>query len=144
MIRVIAVGKLKDPHLAALAEMYRRRLRPLASLEEVELRDQAPDVAGRQMIAQLGSTGGHEHVVALDESGPQLTSRQLADLLGSHGRVAFLIGGPDGHPDAVRSRADRVLGLSRLTLPHELARVVLMEQIYRGFSILRGTPYHRD
>ena len=144
MIRVLAVGKLKDRRLIALADDYRRRLRPLTTLREVELRDQDPGREGRQMLDQLAPPGGHERVIALDERGDQLTSRDLARILGDHGSIAFLIGGADGLSPAVRDRADQLLSLSRLTFPHELARVLLLEQIYRGFSILRGSPYHRD
>lgn len=143
MIRVIAVGKLKDQRLADLAADYQRRLRPMTSLETIELRDQTPEREGQQMLQRLGSAAGNELVVVLDERGDQLTSVELADVLAAHGSLAFLIGGADGLTEAVRARADRVLGLSRLTLPHELARVLLLEQIYRGFSILRGSPYHR-
>jgi 23S rRNA (pseudouridine1915-N3)-methyltransferase len=89
-----------------------------------------------------------EWVVALDEHGTQLSTRQLADWLGTRmqeGRdLAFLIGGPDGLAADVLARSDFSLSLSRLTLPHALARVVLAEQLYRALSILTHHPYHRD
>lgn len=144
MIRIIAVGKLKDRRLAELADTYQRRLRPHVSLVVDELRDQTPEREGRQMLGRLASEGATAHVVALDERGQNLASRELAGLLGRHGSLTFLVGGADGLTDAVRDRADLVLSLSRLTFPHELARVLLLEQIYRGFTILRGQPYHRD
>ncbi len=84
----------------------------------------------------------HARVVALDERGKDCTTRQFADLLKSE--TAFVIGGPDGLDAAVRREAALVLRLSSLTLPHALAQVVLLEQIYRAASILTGHPYHRE
>lgn len=143
MIRILAVGRLRDRRLADLAADYERRIRPLAPLELVELKDQTPPREGRQFLARLGPAAGHEQVVALDERGESVDSAGLAALLGRHGSLAFLIGGADGLAPEVRGRADLVLRLSRLTLTHEWARVLLLEQIYRGLGILRGLPYHR-
>ncbi|TAK88333.1 MAG: 23S rRNA (pseudouridine(1915)-N(3))-methyltransferase RlmH [Betaproteobacteria bacterium] len=84
----------------------------------------------------------HARVVALDERGKDCTTRQFADLLKSE--TAFVIGGPDGLDAAVKREAALVLRLSSLTLPHALAQVVLLEQIYRAASILTGHPYHRE
>ena len=81
-------------------------------------------------------------VVALDERGKDLTTRQFAELLKSE--TAFVIGGADGLPEEVKSAAGLVLRLSSLTLPHALAQVLLLEQIYRAASILTGHPYHRE
>lgn len=143
MIRILAVGRLKDARLADLAADYRRRIRPLAPLTVIEVKDQTPQREGKQLLARLGPAGGHEVAVALDERGETFDSEALAALLGRHGSLAFLIGGADGLSDEVKNRADRILGLSRLTLTHEWARVLLLEQIYRGLTILRGLPYHR-
>ncbi len=143
MIRVLAVGKLKDRRLSDLAADYERRIRPLARLEIVELKDQTPEKEARQMLDRLGAAGGHELVIALDERGEARNSRGLAEVLGGHGSVTFLIGGADGLTDQVRRRADQVLRLSQLTFTHEWARALLLEQVYRGLTILRGMPYHR-
>ena len=143
MIRIIAVGRLRARRLADLAGDYQLRIRSLAPLEVVELKDQTPAREGRQMLARLGPAAGHAVVIALDERGEPIDSTGLAALLGDHGGLAFLIGGADGLVPEVQQRADRALRLSRLTLTHEWARVLLLEQIYRGLSILRGLPYHR-
>lgn len=143
MIRVLAVGKLKDRRLSDLAADYGRRIRPLARLEIVELRDQTPEKEARQLLDRLAAPDGHELVIALDERGEPRNSEGLAEVLGQHGSVTFLVGGADGITDEVRRRADLVLRLSQLTLTHEWARVLLLEQIYRGLTILRGMPYHR-
>jgi len=144
MIRIVAVGKMKDRRLAALLADYLQRIRALAPVEVVELKDQDPEKEGRAMVAKLGSARGRGHVVALDERGEDVTSRDLARLLGEHGGLFFLVGGADGLGSAARERADRTLRLSSLTLTHEMARTLLAEQVYRGLSILRGKPYHRD
>ncbi len=144
MIRILAVGKLRDRRLADLVADYQRRIRPHARLQIVELRDQDAGREGRQILDQLGPPGGTALVLALDERGESVSSHDLAGILGGHGSLTFVVGGPDGLTDAVRQRADRVLRLSRLTLTHEWARALLCEQIYRGLSILRGLPYHRD
>ena len=143
MIRILAVGKMKDRRLGDLAADYARRIRPMARLEIVELRDQTPPKEARQLLDRLGPPDGHELVIALDERGEPRNSEQLAAVLGGHGSVTFLIGGADGLAEEVRQRADLVLRLSRLTLTHEWARALLLEQVYRGLSILRGMPYHR-
>jgi 23S rRNA (pseudouridine1915-N3)-methyltransferase len=144
VIRIVAVGRMKERRLAEVVDDYARRCRPLRALEVVEIKDADPEREAAAMLRQLGSPEGNEHVVALDERGETITSRGLAELLGRHGRVTFLIGGPDGLGEGARRRAKRTLRLSSLTLPHELARVLLAEQIYRGLAILRGLPYHRD
>ena len=96
----------------------------------------------------LAALRDRERVVLLDEGGKSFTTRDLAGrfatLAGEAPDVALLIGGPDGHAPAVRSRAAEVWSLSKLTLPHGLARVLLVEQVYRAQSLLLGHPYHRD
>lgn len=143
MLKILAVGRLKDKRLAALADEYLRRIRPLAAIAMDELRDRGPEREAQAMIARLGSPDGKQQVVALDEHGDDLTSEEFARLLGRHGSLSFLLGGADGLGADARQRADRTVRLSSMTLTHEMARVLLLEQIYRGLSILRGTPYHR-
>ncbi len=144
MIRIMAVGRMKDRRLADLAADYMRRIRSLGKLDIQELKDTGPDREARTMLAGLGSARGSQLVVALDEHGPPLDSRGFADLLGKHGSICFLIGGPDGLGAEALQRADRTLSLSAMTFTHEMARVLLLEQVYRGLGILAGRPYHRD
>ncbi|MDO9694346.1 MAG: 23S rRNA (pseudouridine(1915)-N(3))-methyltransferase RlmH [Candidatus Latescibacteria bacterium] len=144
MIRILAVGKLKDARLAGLAADFAQRIRPWSDLEIVELKDQGPEREAAAMLARLGPPSGHGLTIALDERGATATSHELSALLGAHGSLTFLIGGPDGLGPAARARADRILSLSPLTFTHETARFLLLEQIYRGLAILRGHPYHRD
>jgi 23S rRNA (pseudouridine1915-N3)-methyltransferase len=143
MIRLIAIGKVKDKRLSALADDFLKRMRPMAPAEVLELKDSQPEKEGRDMVAKLGSKGGSQYVIAMDERGDEITSTELAAILGAHGNIGFLVGGANGLGPDARHRADRTLRLSSLTLTHEMARILLLEQIYRGLSILRGKPYHR-
>jgi len=133
---------------------YLRRLRPAlaVALTEIETparrgRDAAAAIAaeGRRLLSALAPG---DHVVALDERGRELTTRELAAWLGKRMQqgedLAFVVGGPDGLAAEVLARSDFTLALSRLTLPHTLVRVLLAEQLYRAHCILTGHPYHRD
>jgi len=143
MIRILAVGRLKDRRLAELAAEYVKRARPWRQIEVVELKDSEIEKEGREMVRWLDANPAGR-IVACDESGAETTSRGLSELLGRHGSLTFLVGGPDGLGAAAKERADQSLALSRLTMTHEMARMLLTEQIYRGLAILRGHRYHRD
>jgi 23S rRNA (pseudouridine1915-N3)-methyltransferase len=140
-IVVAAVGRLKEPYLVAAEAEYVKRLRPYCTLAVTEAKDEP---------ALLASLPAGAHVFAFDERGDSLTSADFAALLAheaSHGGgapIAFAIGGADGHGDALRTRATRLLAFGRMTIAHRLVRVLVLEQVYRAFTILRGTPYHRD
>ncbi len=143
MLRIIVIGRCKDRRLSALADEYVARIRPLAPVEVIELKDADPRREATAMVQRLGARDPSRPVIALDEHGEDLTTMQLSALLGAHGGLSFLIGGADGLGDEARARADRTIRLSSLTLTHEMARVLLLEQVYRGLAILRGLPYHR-
>ncbi len=150
-LRLLCVGRDRSGLFEPAAQEYAKRLSHYVRFEEVILpasrrpeREKATAEEGEAILSRLGKD---EALVALDERGRSLDSRELAAFLGrsqSSGRnLAFVIGGDDGLAETVRKRAGLVLSLSKLTLPHRLARVVVLEQLYRGFSILRGEPYHR-
>jgi 23S rRNA (pseudouridine1915-N3)-methyltransferase len=140
-IFVGAIGKLKEPYLVAAEAEYRKRLRPYCTLTVHEAKDEA---------ALLEALPGDAQLYVFDERGESITSVQFAELLASeaaHGKgapVALLIGGADGHGDAVRTRAKKLLAFGRLTIAHRLVRILVLEQLYRAFKIVRGEPYHRD
>ena len=140
-LALLAVGRLKEAYLVAAEDEYRKRLRPYATLTVHEVKDEAGLLAALPAGAQL---------YAFDERGEAVTSAQFAELLAAeaqHGGgalVAFAIGGPDGHSDAVRARAKKLLSFGRMTIAHRLVRILVLEQLYRAFKILRGEPYHRD
>jgi 23S rRNA (pseudouridine1915-N3)-methyltransferase len=134
---------------------YTRRLRSRLKLTLVEIEPgarsagqsprKAVETEARKLLTALRPD---EWVVALDERGTQMSTRELAEWLAARMRdgrdLAFLIGGPDGFAAEVAARSDTSLSLSRLTLPHALARVVLAEQLYRAMTILSHHPYHRE
>ncbi len=151
-LRVIAVGKDRSGLYAPAVDEYAKRLARQVRFELIEVPEarkhagtpQAKIEEGATLLAKLGP---RERVVVLDERGDELTSRALAARVGrwmERGQdVALLIGGSDGLAPEVLARADERLALSRFTLAHRLARLVLVEQLYRAMTILRGEPYHK-
>jgi len=135
---VVAVGRVKDAALRAACDEYLDRLRRYARIEEREVKDEA---------RLLAAVPEGSRLVALSERGEQWTSGQLADWTTRwemDGRdVTFAIGGAEALPQVILDKAERLWSLSRLTFPHELARVLLYEQLYRAHTIRRGEPYHR-
>ncbi len=151
-IRIVAVGKDRSGLHAPAVEEYARRIARYARFEIVEVREarkyagtpRARDEEGETILATLGE---RERVVALDERGDEETSvafaRRVARWLERARDVALVIGGSDGLSDAVKTRAAEQIALSRMTFAHQLARLVLVEQLYRAFTIVRGEPYHK-
>ncbi len=136
--RIVAVGRLKNAALRAVCDEYLERLRHYTKVEEHEVKDEA---------RVLGAVPEGARLVALTRRGDEWSSVQLAEWTerwDMEGRdVVFAIGGADTLPDEVLHKAERLWSLSQLTLPHEVARVVLYEQLYRAHTIRRGEPYHR-
>ena len=151
-IRLLAVGRDRSGLFAPAAEEYLGRLARSLKVELVELPEarkqagtpRAKEEEGETILSRLRPG---ERLVALDERGEEPTSEGLARKLAAwqaRGQdLAFCIGGADGLSPAVLERAAERLSLSRMTLPHRLARVVLLEQLYRASTILRGEPYHK-
>lgn len=153
--RVIAVGTRMPEWVRSACADYLRRLKSSLALQLVEIAPAprsadgnaqvAIEAEGRRLLAALTPS---EHVIALDERGRQLSTRELASWLATRQQqgedLAFVIGGADGLARAVLARSNFTLALSRLTLPHALARVLLTEQLYRAHCILVNHPYHRD
>ena len=144
--RILCVGRrAKDPLLDA-AENYLDRLGHYSKAEIVRVRDGTLVAETKALQKKIP---GADKIIVLDERGGQRTSKQLAQWLKawqqtSVSTIAWVIGGADGiHPE-IAKRADETLSLSRLTLPHRMALAVLVEQIYRAHTILKGEPYHRD
>jgi 23S rRNA (pseudouridine1915-N3)-methyltransferase len=142
-VRIIAVGKAKGRDLRSLLGDYYARIGRYAKLEEIEIKDGKVDEVAERLARAIPD---RSRVVALEVDGRSLSSRGLATWLEraeneSVQSVVFLIGGAYGLPPELSKKADLRLSLSAMTLPHRLARLFLAEQIYRGFSILRGEPY---
>lgn len=154
-LRLIAIGQSIPEWAETACSDYARRLNANIALEikvlKVEPRNTGRTVAQLQIAEQRrieAAIGRDTRIVALDERGQSLRTTQLAERLQewrlAAQDVALIIGGPDGlHPDLLKSAHER-LRLSDLTLPHALARVVLLEQLYRAWSLTAGHPYHRE
>ena len=155
---IAAIGKLKDAEERSICDRYTKRLAvsgkqvglgPLDVIELMESRSENVDARKSDEAQRLLKASGHAGVIiALDEGGRHLSSDSFAKLLSKHAdgsakSCAFLIGGPDGHGREVLDVANLKLSLGGMTLPHGLARVVLIEQLYRASTILAGHPYHR-
>lgn len=145
------VGRTERGHVGNGLAHYLERVRHAVPVEEVVLPEAGRGTADVQARLEegriLAALRPGERVVVLDERGKALTSRGFAERLGAWRDqgvrdVAFVIGGAFGVTDAVRARADLLLSLSPMTFPHQLVRVLFAEQLYRAFSILKGTPYH--
>ena len=148
---LLAVGRAKAGPELELTRAYGARVQPPLELREVEEKRKLPPLERKEREADLllAALPAGATVVALDERGRTLTSLAFAERLGRWrddgvGDLAFLIGGADGHGEAVKARADFTLSLGAMTWPHLLVRVLLAEQLWRGFSILSGHPYHRE
>lgn len=151
-LRVIWTGKTRDAHLKALIDEYLKRLSHFVKCEISEFRESAGSDkgVGIDKDSKRISDGLHEGAVNvfLDPDGSEWTSPQLAKELQSWQdrgtkEVTFVVGGPNGISAALATRAHKRLSLSRLTLTHEMARVVLLEQLYRAYTIIHGLPYQK-
>ena len=151
---IFAFGKLKEAYWQQSLAEYLKRLGPYRPVDIQELPDERVEIGNenravtREGERVLGALKEGSYLIALTERGDQLDSEAFSARLArqdheGHAEVAFVIGGANGLSNAVLQRANWQLGLSRLTLPHQLARVVLVEQLYRAERIRRGEPYHK-
>lgn len=164
-IDILCVGKVKEGFYRDAIDEYKKRLSRYADLSIIEVQDEkTPDRAsdaeeteikrkeGERLLKYLqtssGSNSGKAYIVTLEINGKELGSVQLADKLeqlavNGVSRVQFVIGGSLGLSDEVISKADMHLSFSKMTFPHQLMRVILLEQIYRSYRIIAGEPYHK-
>ncbi|MGE7980296.1 23S rRNA (pseudouridine(1915)-N(3))-methyltransferase RlmH [Psychrobacillus sp. NPDC093200] len=157
-IQIISVGKLKEKYLKMGIEEYTKRLGSYAKMELIEVADEkAPEnlsdadmeiVKKKEGDRILAKIGADTYVIALAIEGKMKSSEQLAadiESLMTYGKskIAFVIGGSLGLHEEVMKRSDEKLSFSKMTLPHQLMKLVLVEQIYRAFRIMKGEPYHK-
>lgn len=157
-ITVISVGKLKEKYLLQGLDEYKKRLSAYTKVNIIEVADEkAPEHLSESEMLQVKQKEGERilahikqdhYVIALAIEGKQWSSEQLAkeiDQLTTYGKshIVFIIGGSLGLSNEVYSRADSLLSFSKMTFPHQLMRLILLEQIYRAFKINRGEPYHK-
>lgn len=157
-ITLITVGKIKEKYLREAIAEYRKRLSRYCKLDIIELQDEkTPDNASPKDEEIIKNREGqfilkyikdNMYVVALDLKGKMISSEELSDFIKDSGvtgdsNIAFVIGGSLGLSEAVLNRANYKLCFSKMTFPHQLFRVMLLEQVYRGFRIMKGEPYHK-
>lgn len=151
-IILLAVGKCRDKAILSLCNDYCTRLKPYWPTDVVEVTAKTSSSAAEhaELTKYLGKFKPEGlRLIALDERGQQFSSREFSEKLthfADHGcqTLVLVIGGADGHTDALRQQADVLLGLSKFTLPHMLVRPVILEQLYRAATIADSHPYHRD
>jgi len=149
-IKVAWIARRNEPAIELLTDEYLKRISQYAKVEGVAVRDEAALLAlargDRRAERQAGRRAERHKLILLDSRGKQLSSEELADMLRyeqvSAIPLLFAVGGSDGFSEEARRQASFILSLGKMTLPHGLARVVLVEQIYRGFTILKNHPYH--
>ncbi len=153
-ITILNVGKVRQSFVKEGEAEYLKRLKSALPIELVELGCEAPDSMGPEAVKEreagelLKKLAAYDFVVALDERGEQLSSEQFRFFLekrmtSGKRSIAFVIGGAFGFSEKVRQRADAVLSLSALTFPHQVTRLLLVEQIYRAHTMMKGIAYHK-
>ena len=157
-ITVLCVGKVKEKFFTDAIKEYSKRLSRYCKLEIVEVADEkTPDGASELVVSQIKEKEAERmekylpdsaYVIALAIEGKKLTSEKLAEKIDSLGisetsHLVFLIGGSLGMSDRLLKRADYLLSFSDMTFPHQLMRVILLEQVYRSYRIIHGEPYHK-
>jgi 23S rRNA (pseudouridine1915-N3)-methyltransferase len=145
-IKIAWIGKTKDPAIEALTSEYLKRISRYVQVEGVAVRDETAvlELCGKTAKAKAGTKSC---LAVLDSRGKEFSSEQFSKFLGDYQDrnplpIVFAIAGADGFHDETRAEAEYVISLGKMTLPHELARVLLLEQVYRAFTILKGHPYH--
>ncbi|KAK4558716.1 hypothetical protein RGQ29_008127 [Quercus rubra] len=152
-IRILTVGKKRSPGVQLIVDEYIRKLNHYCTVDDVQIRSNprnASDVRAQvddEDTAMMSIIRSDDWVVMLDENGQDIGSEQMAELVGDAGntgasRLSFCIGGPYGHGRQLRERANISIKLSTLVLNHQIALLVLMEQLYRSWTILKGQKYH--
>jgi 23S rRNA (pseudouridine1915-N3)-methyltransferase len=158
-IKIAWIGKTKEPAIQALTLEYLKRIERYAPVEGITLRDETAllQLSGRVAPSKNGSTktgsqaskqhGGKSTLVLMDSRGKQFSSEEFAVFLRDYQDrnplpLIFAVGPADGFSEGLRSMAQHSISLGKMTLAHELARVILLEQVYRAFTILKGHPYH--
>ncbi|MBU5467511.1 23S rRNA (pseudouridine(1915)-N(3))-methyltransferase RlmH [Virgibacillus sp. MSJ-26] len=157
-ITIISVGKLKEKFMRQAVDEYMKRLTAYAKVNIIEVpNEKAPENLSHAQAEAIKQKEGdrilkhindNTYVITLEIDGKMLTSEQLSKKIGDlslygQSRVAFVIGGSLGISDGIKQRSNMALSFSKMTFPHQLMRVVLLEQVYRAFKIMRGEPYHK-
>lgn len=152
-IRLLTVGRIENESAQALADIYQNRISHYTVLKWEIVKPEKikslspPEILARESQRILQKLESKEYTILLDKEGRQQSSEEIASslerLMQSVKLVTFIIGGPWGVTETIKKQATELFSLSKMTLPHELAAVVLLEQLYRAFTILKGEKYHK-
>ena len=151
MIKIICVGKLKEKYLSDACSEYLKRLQKYANIEVIELLDEKIDEEKQALQKEKEKLEKYinpkDYIITLEIEGKELSSLELADKLNQvliqNSNITFIIGGSYGIHSDIKNRADFKLSFSKLTFPHQLFRVLLLEQLYRSYKILNNEKYHK-
>ena len=151
MIKIVCVGKIKEKYLRDAIDEYVKRLSKYTKLEIVELLDEGIDDRKQVMIKEkekiLKSIDLKSYIILLDREGSEISSMDLSNKIDNsltyYNSITFIIGGSYGVDEEIKSISNEIISFSKLTFPHQLFRVLLLEQIYRSFKIMNNETYHK-
>lgn len=151
MIKIITVGSIKEKYLKDAIEEYQKRLKKYTDLEIIEIKDEGLLPAKQAMEKEAEKINKHinekEYIITLEIEGKELTSEELSkkieDIMIINSNITFIIGGSYGIDKSIKDKAKYHLSFSKMTFPHQLFRVLLLEQIYRAFKIMNNESYHK-
>ena len=145
MLTIITIGKVKDKNCLQLIEMYKQRIKLFTKIKTIEIKDEKDKQKETQNVLKHLNNG---FIIVLDEHGKLMSSYELSncikDKINNSVEIIFIICNYYGIDERVKQKAQLILSLSKMTFPHEIAQLILTEQIYRAFTILKGLPYHKD
>jgi len=142
IVRLICVGKVKERFTQEWLREFEKRLTKYCSFESVELKESGKEKEAADVLRLIKPD---DSVILFDVAGPQLSGEEFAELLRRQTakRVVLIIGGPDGVAEELRKRANQRISISRMTFTHQIARLLVTEQVYRAFTIIKGEKYHK-
>ncbi len=151
MIRIITIGQIKETYLKDAIEEYKKRISKYANLEIIELKDEGLVEVDKTLKLEAEriekNLTGKEYIITLEIEGKEYTSPEFAERIRTiqieHSNITFIIGGSYGLSESIKQKADIHLSVSKMTFPHQLFRVRLLEQIYRSFKIINNESYHK-
>ena len=147
MIKIITVGKLKEKYLIEAKEEYQKRISKYTKLEIIEINDEKEEIALKKEEENILKHIKNEFVITLEIEGKELDSLEFAkctdNLLAKYSNITFVIGGSYGLGNKIKERSNLALSFSKMTFPHQLFRIILLEQLYRAFKINNNETYHK-
>lgn len=144
MIKIICVGKIKEKYLKEGIEDYSKRIKKYHKIELIELNDSNMEEEAKEIIKYINPK---DYIITLEIEGNIVSSEQLSQMIDktfiTHPNIVFIIGGSDGISNSIKNISNYKLSFSKLTFPHQLFRIILLEQIYRSFKIMNNETYHK-